>query len=812
MRHLFLYIIAALFWATPLAAQEGNDLRQIYAQAESDYNIGRFDQAQQLLKEHLSGFSGNLKQNVYRLLALCNLAQDDLATSEKYARQLLDENPSYTSVQDPVRFVDIINRLKSGRGITITTASNQAESIFEAPVPVTLITEDMIRISSARNLKEVLLAFVPGITNVECNEESNMAMHGIFSAGQEKILIMLNGHRLNSYCTNVARPDFAISLEKVKQIEVLRGPASSLYGGVALTAVVNIITKGGLDIDGLEVKGGLGNYGQTTASALFGKRYMDLDIFAWGKLYNADGEKVNIPVTEQLGTFPTPGDITIGGYNHRPTYDFGLTLKWKFLSLMHNTNFSKYVAPYTMSYFFAPYSYKDYRTFNGNLPGYANISHHTSLGYSQQFGKLGLSATIDYDSEIQTRYQVGADTLPEEFGYAIVPPGTDVRVIFTRGAFQYHHWQENNWSASIRGDYAYTLGNQHNGHINAGIHSSFFTLADSYYLEGDQFTRIVGTSDIGGRNLSRGNESAFDAYVQIKHKWKDLILNMGLRYDLKKRGDPEDFYKSDEAFNIHEWSPRLSVIYIRPKWNMKISYSKAFVDAPFFYRCNNLDTTMGLTDESEYLHAWQLSFATTQLGNDLNLECNLFYNKGENVVYPVGLFYTTSGKVRSYGAELTASYKPRRWQLYATATWMRFIEPDGILAKEEYESDLDRIIDTKIVGHHMYDVPGFTAALTAAYDATRNLSLHANAYFADKQIGHFESVDEDEYGINIYWNDLDIPSYVVCNLGFDYRIGRFAIAGNIHNLFNKTYSQGGTSIGPIRQQGRWALVSLSYKL
>ena len=30
---------------------------------------------------------------------------------------------------------------------------------------------------------------------------------------------MLNGHRLNSYSTNAASPDFSISLEKVKQIE-----------------------------------------------------------------------------------------------------------------------------------------------------------------------------------------------------------------------------------------------------------------------------------------------------------------------------------------------------------------------------------------------------------------------------------------------------------------------------------------------------------------------------------------------------------------------------------------------------------------
>jgi len=167
-------------------------MRQIYDQAESEYKTGRLEQAVDLLQSNLNNFQGNLRQNAYRLISLCYLAQDSLSQSENYAMLLLKENPYYTSVQDPIRFEDIINRLKSGTKATIITASNQAESLDEAPVPVTLITEDMINLSGARNLKELLLTFVPGMINVECNEELNIAMRGIYSSGQEKILIMLN--------------------------------------------------------------------------------------------------------------------------------------------------------------------------------------------------------------------------------------------------------------------------------------------------------------------------------------------------------------------------------------------------------------------------------------------------------------------------------------------------------------------------------------------------------------------------------------------------------------------------------------------
>ena len=152
---------------------------------------------------------------------------------------LLNINPYYTSVRDPIRFVDMIAQLKSGRSSTVTTASSQAESINEAPVPVTIITREMIdQLSNNKSIGQILAAYVPGLCEVSSYYISNLAMHGVYTASQEKILIMENGHRLNMRSTNNGKLDYAISTEKIDHIEVLRGPASSLYGNVALTAVV----------------------------------------------------------------------------------------------------------------------------------------------------------------------------------------------------------------------------------------------------------------------------------------------------------------------------------------------------------------------------------------------------------------------------------------------------------------------------------------------------------------------------------------------------------------------------------------------
>ena len=259
-------------------------MREVYARAENDYKIGRIEEARDALLQHLNTFQGNLRQNALRLIALICLDEYDVHQAEQYTTKLLELNPYYSpSASDPSTFVGIVNNIKAGMTATITTASSQAESLAEAPVPTTLITEEMIRNCGGRNLQEVLAAYVPGMNLIDCNDDINIAMRGIYSSTQEKILIMLNGHRLNSYATNTAAPDFSISLEKVKQIEVLRGPASSLYGDVALTGVVNIITKQGADVDGIQAKAGAGNYGQIRADAVFGKRYFDIDLLLWGR-------------------------------------------------------------------------------------------------------------------------------------------------------------------------------------------------------------------------------------------------------------------------------------------------------------------------------------------------------------------------------------------------------------------------------------------------------------------------------------------------------------------------------------------------
>lgn len=132
--------------ALNVLAQETNTSRQIYNQAESEYDVGRIEKSLSLLQANIQDFSGNLRESAYRLMALCWLSLDETEKAEQAVRQLLSGDPYYSaSPQDPQRFVDMVENLRSGLTAKVTTASSQAETLAEVPVPITLITEEMIR-------------------------------------------------------------------------------------------------------------------------------------------------------------------------------------------------------------------------------------------------------------------------------------------------------------------------------------------------------------------------------------------------------------------------------------------------------------------------------------------------------------------------------------------------------------------------------------------------------------------------------------------------------------------------------------------
>ena len=822
-----------LFTLLPLAGHaqsEEERYRAIYDVAEHNYSIGRLDEARQSLIANLNDFPVSLRTSAYHILALCCIGQDNDLEAEYYARLLLDENPYYsTTLSDPQRFIDMVESMKSGRIATITTASSQAENLNEVPVPTTLITEEMIRNSCARNLQEVLATYVPGMSIVDCNDDINIAMRGIYSNGQEKILIMLNGHRLNSFATNIAAPDFSISLDKIRQIEVLRGPASSLYGGVSLTAVVNVITKQGADVNGVEAHFGMGNYGQLKGSAIFGKRYFDLDMLIWGTFYKAKGESVYMPI-EDTGMHLLGGDITVGGIGKKPSYDIGMQMKYKNLQLLYNTQFSQVVSPLTMSYTFSPYNLDRYRTFNGALPSFTTLSHHADLSYTHQLGNVFLKEAVTYDNGDLTHYQVLND--PETSAMLdLLPISKEMKKLMdgSPGIARYINGQEHTIGGKLLGDWNYIDNGSHRGQLTFGAEYSYFQLDDVQYAYSYDYTKLAPTGD-DIATMGQGHESNMNGFLQLKHHWHSFILNAGLRFDYKSRYDDT---------HIREFSPRLALIYVQPKWNVKLSYSKAFIDAPYMYRKTNLmvATILGFdTEDEDYLqpeslHSYQLTFGATQWLPGLNFELNGFYNRARDLIYQYVAEHYNTGNYNTYGIELTANYERRPFSAHLTATWQ------DVSRAELFDLNFGYSLST----------PEFSANAVLAWQATKNLKLRTHVDYKSRQ--HVFYLDIMKYGLYRAFYDMyldaketyeadptpeneelmdyydeqseavqadtpvykEISSRVLFDLGATYQWRNFTLDIDVKNIFDKQYYQSGVSTGLIPQRGRWFLTTIGYK-
>ena len=90
-------------------------MREVYAQAENAYRIGRIEQARELLLQNLSTLQGNSRQSALRLIALTYMDDYDIPKAEQYVKLLLQQNPYYSpSSQDPATFVEIVNNIKAG--------------------------------------------------------------------------------------------------------------------------------------------------------------------------------------------------------------------------------------------------------------------------------------------------------------------------------------------------------------------------------------------------------------------------------------------------------------------------------------------------------------------------------------------------------------------------------------------------------------------------------------------------------------------------------------------------------------------------
>ncbi len=164
-------------------------------------------------------------------------------------------SPAVFAAESPVQTEEVV-----------VTATRTATPVSKVLSDVSVITREEIEETGATQLTE-LLARQPGVMltrNGGAGTQSSLMIRG---ASSNQTIILVDGVRIVSATSNTTALQH-IPVEQIERIEILRGPASSLYGADGIGGVIQIFTrKGGDGAPQFNASAGVGNHGTFKASA-----------------------------------------------------------------------------------------------------------------------------------------------------------------------------------------------------------------------------------------------------------------------------------------------------------------------------------------------------------------------------------------------------------------------------------------------------------------------------------------------------------------------------------------------------------------
>lgn len=146
-------------------------------------------------------------------------------------------------------------------GEIIVTASRAERKLLEVPASVSVVSEKEIKASNAKSIPD-LLKDLKGIYIYDASGvgmAGRINMRGFWGGMSSHQLILVDGIPQNKGGDKLVDWNL-IPLDNIERVEVVRGPASALYGDNAMSGVINIITKRSSDIPETKIAASYGSY------------------------------------------------------------------------------------------------------------------------------------------------------------------------------------------------------------------------------------------------------------------------------------------------------------------------------------------------------------------------------------------------------------------------------------------------------------------------------------------------------------------------------------------------------------------------
>jgi len=388
-----------------------------------------------------------------------------------------------------------LEELMSVRIDSVYGASGFKQKVTEAPASVTIITAEDIQRYGYRTLADILRS-VPGFYVNYDRNYSYLGVRGFGLPGQynNSIALLVDGHRLNDniYDGNFLGTDFPIDVDLIDRVEVIRGPNSSLYVASAFLGVVNVITKHGQDVPKISTSGALASYGTYRGRVTYGNKFHNgLDVLLSGVLYDSRGQdRLYFP---EFNNSASNNGTALNADDDESHQLFG-NLSWggfKLQGVFGSRNKGIPTAP-----FGSAFNVTDTRT--TDVRGYLDLGYERALGRGWN---LTSRTFFDYYNNDGT------------YIYDYSASGGPSRVLNEN--FAHGKWFGENvtFSKQISGSQRFSAG--------AEFRDNFRQDQGNYDLQ--PFVQYFKDSR---------TSTEFSLYAQDEiHLRKNLILNLGLRYD-----------------------------------------------------------------------------------------------------------------------------------------------------------------------------------------------------------------------------------------------------------------------------------------
>ena len=511
--------------------------------------------------------------------------------------------------------------------VRVESAALHPQTLEDAPASVTVLTAEDLRKYGYRTLAEAL-ASVRGFYGSYDRSYHSVGVRGFNLPGDyaSRFLIMVNGHNMADHIFDSMLwfgVDFPVEMNLIKQIEIVRGPSSALYGSNGIFATINIVTKSpqeagppALTLDG-------GSFGEKKAQVMIAEPIgKGASLLFSGSVFNNSGQSpLYFP---QLNTLATNGGQGLR-MDSEKGYHFFANLVWRNWSITAMLSDRNKIQPIS----WGPTIFNDRGTQLMESAGYVEAAYARELAHGA----------------LEWRTYFDADHLRGRFDYPLdTPSGSVVEDNRT--------FSESNW---IGTRLSYRFDVSHVGTLTVGAQSEID-------LRAYQGSKDVAPVPMVFVNIDKRDKTlAF--FIQDEKKLSPhWSLDLGARYDLS-------------TYRKNFVSPRAALIY-QPsdQWSYKFLFGRSFRN-PSAFQLFYGDGFFSLANpvlRPESANTVEID-VERKLGRHMNLVAagySYWLNNFLEGVYTDGglVQFQNLGKIHANGVEVEINGRPFPW-LEAAASY-----------------------------------------------------------------------------------------------------------------------------------------------